>query len=104
MKINDKLKEYIEENIFPVYKKNSYSKIDEMSFIDTNEDKKIIIENIINDFLKKNDLDITMLKKEKAKFSKIVKLLKEDYNLSYSEIAKKLNTNKAMIYRMVSLN
>ena len=89
-----------EEYPYSNYKKNYFSQIDEIPFIDIDEDKNIFFENIINDFLKKNNLTIDKLKKDKLKLKEIVGLLKNKYNLSYAEIATKLMSNKSTIYRI----
>ena len=89
-----------EEYPYSNYKKINSLEIEETSFIDVEEDKNMICDSIINEFLEKNNLDIDILKKEKIKLKELVQLLKKRCNFSYGEIATKLRSSKSMIYRI----
>lgn len=61
------------------------------SFIDIEEDKDIIIKNVINQFLSTNNLDFCSLKKDNQKLKELLVILKETYNFSFRRIAAELN-------------
>ena len=54
-----------EEYPYSNYKKYDYLEIEDIPFIDTKEDKNTICENLIKNFLNKNNLDFNMLKKKR---------------------------------------
>lgn len=81
------------------YPYSNYRKIDAVlddafSFIDIEEDKDIIIKDVINQFLCINDLDISSLKKNNKKIKEILHILKDVHNFSFRRIAAELDINR----------
>lgn len=81
------------------YKKMELWSNEEGNFIDVIEDRNIICKHIINEYLKNEKIDISILKDDRKKLIKIVKHLKDDYSFSYKKIADELKIDKTFIYR-----
>ena len=87
------------------YPFKKYKKIDKKingkyTFIDVEQNKEKICEEIITEFLRENDIELSYLKKDKIKLKELITILKEDNNISLRLIARKINLNRETIRRL----
>ena len=88
-----------------VYPYSNYRKINKVfdqyaSFIDTDEDKIIICKSTINDFIKNNSIDLSILKENKSKLKELLIILREKCNISFKAIAFELNFSKSYLWKI----
>jgi hypothetical protein len=81
------------------YKKVELANNELGNFIDIVEDKDIVCEKIINNFLKEKNIELINLRDDREKLRKIVMVLRDEYNFSYKKISRKLKMDKTLIYR-----
>ena len=87
------------------YPFSNYKKIDKKingkyTFIDVEQNKEKICEEIITEFLRENDIELSYIKKDKIKLKELITILKEDNSISLRLIAKKINLNREIIRRL----
>lgn len=82
------------------YKEVPTCEIVEYAFVDTDEDIKEINENVVKSFLLKNNVKLSEIKKDTKKLSELIVILKNGYNVSFREIAKKLNINREKVRKL----
>ncbi len=84
------------------YPYSNYKKIEEKldetyKFMDVEEDNKKITEDIINRFLKENNMKLPALKKDKTKLKELIIILKEKYEISLRNIAKAIDLSRETV-------
>lgn len=67
---------------------------EEFVFVDVDENKKEICKNVISVFLEENELNIKDLKNDKIKLKILLKLLHEQYKISFQKISDEININR----------
>lgn len=87
------------------YPYSNYKKIDidinkNFVFMDISEDKEKICEEVINEFLKENNLELIKLLKNKEKLKKLVIVLKDNYNLSFRQIAERVDIGRETLRKL----
>lgn len=89
------------------YKYSKYPKLElnhtpdyDNSFIDIDENNEDLCKKIISKFLLENNIELNNLLNNKDMLKTIVKLLKEQYNISLRKIAKEIGVDKNMIWRI----
>lgn len=76
------------------YKEVPTSEIVDYVFADTDEDIKKISENVVENFLSKNEMELSEVKKDTKKLCELIAILRDDYKFSFREIASKLDINR----------
>ena len=87
------------------YPYSNYRKIDKIInetyiFLDVEEDNEKLCQSIIKNFLIENNIELESLKREKAKLTELIKILKNEANISLREIAKNMNLNRETVRRI----
>ena len=87
------------------YPYSNYKKIDEelnenYAFIDVDDNDKDIGEEIIEKFLKENEMELIDLKRNKRRLKELIIILKEQYNISLRKIAKEVHMGREKIRRL----
>ena len=77
-----------------------YNNEDCMSFIDTEEDTNMCCEFMLKEILKKNNTDLTELKKNKEILRNIVGIMTKQYNYSLRNISEKLGIGRETIRKL----
>ncbi len=77
-------------------------KEEEFNFLeDEKENKEQKCQTIICDFLQKKNLDLERLKRDEKKLIEMIKILKDENNISYRLMAKYLKMNRERLRRLV---
>ena len=74
--------------------------IDNYEFIDTDEERIVDYQNIIEKFLKENDIDYEELKKDKIKLKELITNLKDKYKVSFRKMETKIGLNRETIRKI----
>lgn len=87
------------------YPYSNYKKIDKelnenYAFIDVDDNDKDIGEEIIEKFLKENEMELIDLKRNKRRLKELIIILKEQYNISLRKIAKEVHMGREKIRRL----
>lgn len=87
------------------YPYSNYKKIDKelnenYTFIDVDDNDEDIGEEIIKKFLKESEMELIDLKRNKRKLKELIIILKEQYNISLRNIAKKVHMGREKIRRL----
>ena len=87
------------------YPYSNYKRIDKelnenYTFIDVDDNDKDIGEEIIEKFLKENEMELIDLKRNKRRLKELIIILKEQYNISLRKIAKEVHMGREKIRRL----
>lgn len=87
------------------YPYSNYKRIDKelnenYAFIDVDDNDKDIGEEIIEKFLKENEMELIDLKRNKRRLKELIIILKEQYNISLRKIAKEVHMGREKIRRL----
>lgn len=87
------------------YPYSNYKRIDKelnenYTFIDVDDNDEDIGEEIIKKFLKESEMELIDLKRNKRKLKELIIILKEQYNISLRNIAKKVHMGREKIRRL----
>lgn len=87
------------------YPYSNYKRIDKelnenYTFIDVDDNDENMGEEIIKKFLKENGIELIDLKRNKRKLKELIIILKEQYNISLRNIAKKVHMGREKIRRL----
>ena len=87
-----------EEYEFSNYKKIDFIDDEEYAFIDVEEDKEIICEKLVKEFLNKKKMKMEEVRENKAELKKLIKILKQ-YKIAFRTISKTININREKLRR-----
>ena len=87
-----------EEYEFSNYKKIDFIDDEEYVFIDVEEDKEIICEKLVKEFLNKKKMKMEEVRENKAELKKLIKILKQ-YKIAFRTISKTININREKLRR-----
>ena len=87
-----------EEYEFSNYKKINFTNTREYSFIDIEEDKRVVCNKLVKEFLKVKELKLEELKGNKTELGELVKILKK-HNISFRIISNIIKINREKIRR-----
>ena len=87
-----------EEYEFSNYKKINFTNTREYSFIDIEEDKRVVCNKLVKEFLKVKELKLEELKCNKTELGELVKILKK-HNISFRIISNIIKINREKIRR-----
>ena len=87
-----------EEYKFSNYKKIDFIDDEEYAFIDVEEDKEIICEKLVKEFLNKKKMKMEEVRENKAELKKLIKILKQ-YKIAFRTISKTININREKLRR-----
>ena len=84
------------------YPYSNYKKIQNLDdreyvFIDAEEDKPVYNKRYLFNFLEKNNIEIDELKNNKIILKELIRILKDEYKLSFRQISMELNINRETI-------
>ncbi len=71
------------------------------SFIDTEEDKILICQNTIDEFLRKTKINMEILKNDEHKIKELLYILRTKYNISFDKIAEQLEISKKVLWKLM---
>ena len=80
------------------YKKINFTNTREYSFIDIEEDKRVVCNKLVKEFLKVKELKLEELKCNKTELGELVKILKK-HNISFRIISNIIKINREKIRR-----
>ena len=80
------------------YKKINFTNTREYSFIDIEEDKRVVCNKLVKEFLKVKELKLKELKGNKTELGELVKILKK-HNISFRIISNIIKINREKIRR-----
>lgn len=91
------------------YPFSNYRKIDKIldntfSFIDIEEDKDIVIKDVVQQFLSNNNIDVCILKKDNQKLKELLVILIDIHKFSFRRIASELHINRIKLSKIYSQN
>ena len=81
------------------YKKIEVVNMGDYTFIEAYEKKKDC-KDVLQEYLKKNKINMEKLGNEKAKLIEVIKILKDYYRYSFIEISKEINMNREKVRRI----
>ena len=81
------------------YKKIEVVNMGDYTFIEAYEKKKDC-KDVLQEYLKKNKINMEKLGNEKAKLIEVIKILKDCYRYSFIEISKEININREKVRRI----
>ena len=87
-----------EEYEFSNYKKIDFIDDEEYVFIDVEEDKEIICEKLVKEFLNKKKMKMEEVRENKAELKKVIKILKQ-HKIAFRTISKTININREKLRR-----
>ena len=87
-----------EEYEFSNYKKIDFIDDGEYAFIDVEEDKEIICEKLVKEFLNKKKMKMEEVRENKAELKKLIKILKQ-HKIAFRTISKTININREKLRR-----
>ena len=87
-----------EEYKFSNYKKIDFIDDEEYVFIDVEEDKEIICEKLVKEFLNKKKMKMEEVRENKAELKKLIKILKQ-HKIAFRTISKTININREKLRR-----
>ena len=87
-----------EEYEFSNYKKINFTNTREYSFIDIEEDKRVVCNKLVKEFLKVKELKLEELKSHKTELGELVKILKK-HKISFRIISNIIKINREKIRR-----
>ena len=87
-----------EEYKFSNYKKIDFIDDEEYAFIDVEEDKEIICEKLVKEFLNKKKMKMEEVRENKAELKKLIKILKQ-HKIAFRTISKTININREKLRR-----
>ena len=87
-----------EEYEFSNYKKIDFIDDEEYVFIDVEEDKEIICEKLVKEFLNKKKMKMEEVRENKAELKKLIKILKQ-HKIAFRTISKTININREKLRR-----
>ena len=87
-----------EEYEFSNYKKIDFIDDGEYVFIDIEEDKEILCEKLVKEFLKKKKIKMEEVRENKAELKKLIKILKQ-HKIAFRTISKTININREKLRR-----
>ena len=87
-----------EEYEFSNYKKIDFIDDEEYAFIDVEEDKEIICEKLVKEFLNKKKMKMEEVRENKAELNKLIKILKQ-HKIAFRTISKIININREKLRR-----
>ena len=87
-----------EEYEFSNYKKIDFIDDEEYAFIDVEEDKEIICEKLVKEFLNKKKMKMEEVRENKEELKKLIKILKQ-YKIAFRTISKTININREKLRR-----
>ena len=87
-----------EEYEFSNYKKIDFIDDEEYAFIDVEEDKEIICEKLVKEFLNKKKMKMEEVRENKAELKKLIKILKQ-HKIAFRIISKTININREKLRR-----
>ena len=87
-----------EEYEFSNYKKIDFIDDEEYAFIDVEEDKEIICEKLVKEFLNKKKMKMEEVRENKAELKKLIKILKQ-HKIAFRTISKTININREKLRR-----
>ena len=87
-----------EEYEFSNYKKIDFIDDGEYAFIDVEEDKEIICEKLVKEFLNKKKMKMEEVREDKAELKKLIKILKQ-HKIAFRTISKTININREKLRR-----
>ena len=87
-----------EEYEFSNYKKIDFIDDEEYAFIDVEEDKEIICEKLVKEFLNKKKMKMEEVRENKAELKKLIKILKQQ-KIAFRTISKTININREKLRR-----
>ena len=87
-----------EEYKFSNYKKIDFIDDEEYAFIDVEEDKEIICEKLVKEFLNKKKMKMEEVRENKAELKKLIKILKQ-HKIAFRIISKTININREKLRR-----
>lgn len=82
------------------YKEINVDLIDEYSFIDIEDKNPRKNENIIKEIIKKNNINLNEIRKNKKELKEIITILKENEGISLRKIAEELNLSRESVRRI----
>lgn len=85
---------YPGEYLYSNYKNINVETEDNFSFIDIEEQKKIELKDVVNDFLNENDITFINLRKNKEKLIRLIEILNKKYNFSLRKISSELGIGR----------
>lgn len=80
------------------YKKINFTNTKEYRFIDIEEDKRVVCNKLVKEFLKVKELKLEELKGNKTELGELVKILKK-HNISFKIISNIIKINREKIRR-----
>ena len=87
-----------EEYEFSNYKKIDFIDDEEYAFIDVEEDKEIICEKLVKEFLNKKKMKMEEVRENKEELKKLIKILKQ-HKTAFRIISKTININREKLRR-----
>ena len=81
-----------------IYKKIDFIDDEECVFIDVEEDKEIICEKLVKEFLNKKKMKMEEVRENKAELKKLIKILKQ-HKIAFRTISKTININREKLRR-----
>ena len=87
-----------EEYEFSNYKKIDFIDDEEYALIDVEEDKEIICEKLVKEFLNKKKMKMEEVRENKAELKKLIKILKQ-HKIAFRTISKTININREKLRR-----
>lgn len=87
-----------EEYEFSNYKKIDFIDDGEYAFIDVEEDKEIICEKLVKEFLNKKKMKMEEVRENKVELKKLIKILKQ-HKIAFRTISKTININREKLRR-----
>ena len=87
-----------EEYEFSNYKKIDFIDDGEYVFIDIEEDKEILCEKLVKEFLNKKKMKMEEVRENKAELKKLIKILKQ-HKIAFRTISKTININREKLRR-----
>ena len=87
-----------EEYEFSNYKKIDFIDDEEYVFIDVEEDKEIICEKLVKEFLNKKKMKMEEVRENKVELKKLIKILKQ-HKIAFRTISKTININREKLRR-----
>ena len=87
-----------EEYKFSNYKKIDFIDDEEYVFIDVEEDKEIICEKLVKEFLNKKKMKMEEVRENKEELKKLIKILKQ-HKIAFRIISKTININREKLRR-----
>lgn len=87
-----------EEYEFSNYKKIDFIDDEEYAFIDVEEDKEIICEKLVKEFLNKKKMKMEEVRENKEELKKLIKILKQ-HKIAFRIISKTININREKLRR-----